>query len=266
MEKLYEQICAAVREAGTIVLQATAEGKNVREKTSRHDLVTAYDARVQRFLQERLLALLPEAGFLGEEDGGRLESASAWRFIVDPIDGTMNFIRTLRRSCISVGLAQGERMEFGAVYDPYHDELFTAVRGAGAFLNGAPIHVSDCDMAHALVYIGSSPYYPDCIPQTFALAQKLTETCSDIRRSGSAALELCDVACGRVEAYFEYRLSPWDYAAGSLIVTEAGGKISALNGEALRFDQKCSVAAANALCHAPLLQMAEQAQQQTSQN
>ena len=106
MEKLYEQICAAVREAGAIVLQATAEGKNVREKTSRHDLVTAYDARVQRFLQERLLALLPEAGFLGEEDGGRLESASAWRFIVDPIDGTMNFIRTLRRSCISVGLAR----------------------------------------------------------------------------------------------------------------------------------------------------------------
>ena len=243
MEKLYEQICAAVREAGAIVLQATAEGKNVREKTSRHDLVTAYDARVQRFLQERLLALLPEAGFLGEEDGGRLEAASAWRFIVDPIDGTMNFIRTLRRSCISVGLAQGERMEFGVVYDPYHDELFTAVRGAGAFLNGAPIHVSDCDMAHALVYIGS-----------------------DIRRSGSAALELCDVACGRVEAYFEYRLSPWDYAAGSLIVTEAGGSITDLDGGGLRFDQKCSVAAANPLCHAPLLQMAEQAQQQTSQN
>ena len=135
MEKLYEQICAAVREAGAIVLLATAEGKNVREKTSRHDLVTAYDARVQRFLQERLLALLPEAGFLGEEDGGRLEAASAWRFIVDPIDGTMNFIRTLRRSCISVGLAQGERMEFGAVYDPYHDELFTAVRGARAGLH-----------------------------------------------------------------------------------------------------------------------------------
>lgn len=266
MNELYENICAAVREAGGIVLQATNEGKHAREKTSRHDLVTAYDARVQRFLQERLLALLPGAGFLGEEDGGRLKAENGWRFIVDPIDGTMNFIRDLRRSCISVGLARGDVMEFGAVYDPYHDELFTAARGEGAFLNGVPIHVSDCDMPHALVYIGSAPYYPDCIPQTFYLAQRLTETCSDIRRSGSAALELCDVACGRVEAYFEYRLCPWDYAAGSLIVTEAGGRISSLDGGALQFDQKCSIAAANALCHAPLLALAEEAQQQRSQN
>lgn len=157
-------------------------------------------------------------------------------------------------------------MEFGAVYDPYHDELFTAARGEGAFLNGAPIRVSGCDMPHALVYIGSSPYYPECLPQTFYLARRLTETCSDIRRSGSAALELCDVACGRVEAYFEYRLCPWDYAAGSLIVTEAGGRVSALDGGALQFDRKCSIAAANALCHAPLLRLAEEAQQQTSQN
>ena len=266
MNELYEKICAVMREAGSIILQASESGKHVQEKTSRHDLVTAYDARVQRFLQERLLALLPEAGFLGEEDGADTGSDREYRFIVDPIDGTTNFIHDLRRSCISVALERGSQIEFGAILNPYANELFMAVRGAGALLNGSPIHVSRYDMPHALAYVGASPYYPGCIPQTFYLARRLAETCVDIRRSGSAALELCDVACGRADAYFECLLSPWDYAAGSLIVTEAGGCVTAMDGSSLSFDRRSSLAAANALCHAPLLALAEEAARQTSQN
>lgn len=265
MKKLYEEICAVVREAGAIILHAEKNEMHTQEKSSRHDVVTAYDARVQQFLQTRLLELLPEAGFLGEEEGGELAGRSGWLFVVDPIDGTMNFLRGRSRSCVSVGLARDDVMQFGAVYDPYHDELFHAVRGEGAFLNGAPIHVSEYDMPHALAYVGASPYYPDCLPLTFALAQRLTEDCSDIRRSGSAALELCDVACGRVDLYFECRLSPWDYAAGSLIVTEAGGYAGTMDGTPLRFREKCSLAAANRRCYAPLMERIELCRQQTSQ-
>lgn len=266
MKELYSRICAVVRQAGAIFLEASESGMHVHEKTSRHDLVTAYDARVQQFLQTELLALLPEAGFLGEEEGGALALEREWRFIVDPIDGTMNFIRDRRRSCVSVGLAHHGVMEFGVVYDPYCDELFTAARGEGSFLNGNRIHVSDCDLPHALAYVGPSPYYAECLPLTFALARRLTEVCVDIRRSGSAALELCDIACGRADLFYECRLSPWDYAAGSLIVTEAGGKITAMDGSALRLDEKCSLAAANVHCHAPLLSLIAEVRQQTSQN
>lgn len=265
MKKLYEDILAVVREAGEIVLHAEKNEMHTQEKSSRHDVVTAYDARVQRFLQTRLLALLPEAGFLGEEEGGEQAGESGWLFVVDPIDGTMNFLRGRSRSCVSVGLARDDEMQFGAVYDPYHDELFCAARGEGAFLNGKRIRVSDYDLPHALAYVGPSPYYPDCLPLTFALARRLTEDCSDIRRSGSAALELCDVACGRADLYYECRLSPWDYAAGSLIVTEAGGHVSTMEATPLRFREKCSLAAANGLCYAPLMERIEAARGQTSQ-
>ena len=256
---MVQTIADIVRAAGQIILQADAD-KHVRRKSSKHDLVTRYDTQVQEFLCCALLDILPGAGFYGEEDDGDAVCLSGLHFIVDPIDGTTNFIKGLRRSCVSVALADGERIALGVIYNPYTDEMFTAEAGKGAFLNGEPIHASRCGMDEAVVYAGASPYYPACYDETFHLARSLMGRCVDIRRSGSAALELCDVACGRAEAYFEALLSPWDYAAGSLIVQEAGGFATDIAGKPLQFAERSSLAAANPACFDELLRLAREAE------
>lgn len=255
---MLQAMTQAVRAAGEIILQAD-EDKGVRQKSSKHDLVTRYDTQVQAFLRRALLEALPGAGFFAEEDDGGPAQLRGVHFIVDPIDGTTNFIKGLRRSCVSVALAEEQRVLYGVIYNPYADEMFTAEAGKGACLNGAPIHVSRCSMDEAVVYTGASPYYPACYDETFRLARSLMGLCVDIRRSGSAALELCDVACGRAEAYFEALLSPWDYAAGALIVREAGGDVTDMAGKPLQFAEKSSVAAANGACFSALLHLAEEA-------
>ena len=252
-------IADIVRAAGRIILEADAD-KHVRRKSSKHDLVTRYDMQVQEFLRCALRDILPGAGFYGEEDGGAGTSLQGLHFIVDPIDGTTNFVKGLRRSCVSVALADGARVVSGVIYNPYADEMFTAEAGKGACLNGEAIHVSRCCMDEAVVYTGASPYYPACYDATFRLARSLMGRCVDIRRSGSAALELCDVACGRAEAYFEALLSPWDYAAGSLIVLEAGGSVTDMAGTPLQFAEKSSLAAANPACFDELLRLAREAE------
>ena len=251
-----ESISAVVREAGKIVREAGRD-KGVHEKSGHQDLVTRYDAEVQRFLEQRLLALLPEAGFLGEEDLGEdVHADREYVFVVDPIDGTTNFVKGSPHCGISVGLARRGRMVAGVVYDPYLDELFSAGLGEGAYLNGKPIRVSEAGMDDAVSVVGTSPYYRQYADVTFAMGRRLFDRNLDIRRSASAALDLCYVAAGRVDCYFECLLSPWDYAAGSLIVQEAGGIATDLAGGPLRFDRKCSLAAANAACHAELLRIA----------
>lgn len=254
---MLERILPAVRAAGEIILQADTD-KGVREKSSKHDLVTRYDVQVQEFLRRAFAEAMPGTGFFAEEDDGGPVQTQGLHAIVDPIDGTTNFIKGLRRSCVSVAVADGPRVLCGAVYNPYADEMFTAELGAGAQLNGAPIHVSGCGMDEAVVYTGASPYYPACYDETFRLARSLMGVCVDIRRSGSAALELCDVACGRAEAYFEALLSPWDYAAGALIVQEAGGVVADMTGAGLQFVQKSSVLAANRQCWDAMRQLAAQ--------
>lgn len=264
MTELYEKICEAAREAGRIIMDAKKD-KHTQEKTSRHDLVTEYDVRVQHFLQERLLTILPGAGFFGEEDGGQCRLHGEWLFIVDPIDGTSNFIWDLHRSCVSIGLERAGEIVFGVVYNPYQDELFTAVRGEGAYCNGVRIHVSGDPMEHTMAYAGMAPYNPEHMDMTFRMARKLAEACVDVRRSGSAALELCDVAMGRMGAYVECTAAPWDYAAGALIVREAGGVTGDLEGRPLQYRQKTSVAAASALCWEPLMALTESARQELAQ-
>jgi len=252
---ILEQLCDAIRAAGKTILSAGGD-LGVEEKSSSHDLVTRYDAAVQAQLRESLLALEPEADFFGEEGTHASSSDAACRFIVDPIDGTTNFIKGLRHSCVSAGFERAGKIILGAVYNPYSDELFSAERGVGSFLNGRPLRVTDQPMEKAVAFFGTSPYYPDCLNETFRLARQLTESCIDIRRSGSAALDLCEVAAGRAELFYEYRLSPWDYAAGSLIVAEAGGLVSTLAGAPLQFREKSSVAAGNPACWPQLIRLA----------
>ena len=242
---MLDEIISIVREAGELVLAAHDVSAQTHEKTSAADLVTEYDVAVENFLREKLLALLPEAVFFGEEEAGPDHPERGWAFIVDPIDGTTNFVRGLKQSAISVGLSKDGVVEYGVVYDPYKNEMFSAKRGGGAFLNGAPIHVSDKPLAEGIFAMGTALYRPELFPPTLRMIEQLFARSCDFRRMGAAALDLCAVACGRVEAFFEYSLCPWDYAAGSLLITEAGGAICTLEGEALPVVRRCSVWASN---------------------
>lgn len=239
---MYEIIETIVRSAGEIVLHAKHIGQSVQEKTSHCDLVTKYDGMVQEYLHSELLTAFPEAGFYGEEEEEHdIEGKTAY-FIVDPIDGTMNFVRHARHSCISVGLMKDGQMEYGAVYQPYTGEMFTAQRGKGAYLNGRPLKMRDAPLSESIAMFGSAIYYRDTIPATARIMQQTLPLVLDFRRSGSAALDICYLAAGRADLFFEACIRPWDYAAATLIAQEAGAVVSALDGTPLRYIDRCSVA------------------------
>ena len=250
---MLDRLIAVVRRAGDMIRDAHDIEKDTREKNGAADLVTKYDVAVQAFLQKELLALVPEADFLGEE-GEHETLDKPWVFVVDPIDGTTNFVRHMHHSNIAVALVHEGCVAYGVVYNPFTEEMFAARRGGGAFLNGRPIHVSDRDMSHAITMCGSTIYDRRFTDRSFSLMRRLYDLGLDFRRFGSAELDVCYVACGRAEVFFECRLSPWDYAAGSLILTEAGGKITRLDGSPIDPYRGGSVWATNGVCH-PVLEL-----------
>ena len=220
-EKILSRIEAAEREAAELMLHA--RGILAETKSGRRDVVTEYDRRVQELLMTRLREAVPGARFFCEEMDDRDRLDAPQLFIIDPIDGTMNFVHGFHHSCISVAYAESGTVTAAAVYNPYVDELFTAVRGAGAYLNGSPIRVTEAGLGASVVCYGTSPYDASLADRTFRLARRVYDASLDLRREGSAALDLCTVAAGRAGLYFEMKVSLWDYAAGDLIVREAGG-------------------------------------------
>ncbi len=244
---MLDQIIEIVKSAGAIVTGARDIAAGTHEKTSAADLVTEYDVAVEAYLKRELLALLPEAVFYGEEEKENTDPTHGWAFIVDPIDGTTNFVRGLRQSAVSVALARDGRVEYGVVLDPSKGELFSARRGGGAFLNGQPIHVSDKPLSQGIFGMGTAIYRREYLEPTMRLTEQLFRRSCDFRRLGAAALDICNVACGRTELFFEYSLCPWDYAAASLMVTEAGGGICTLDGSPLDVSRRCSVWVSNAV-------------------
>lgn len=242
---MLEQIISIVREAGEIVLSAHDVWSQTHEKSSAADLVTEYDLAVERFLKEKLPPLVPGSLFFGEEEKENASPLTGWVFIVDPIDGTTNFVRGLKHSAISVALAHDGVVEYGVVYDPYKDEIFSARRGGGAFLNGRPIHVSERPLDQGVFGMGTAIYDRQFIAPTMRVTEQLFRRSCDFRRLGAAALDLCGVACGRLDLFFEYSLSPWDHAAGGLILIEAGGVLSTLEGRPMDYTRRCSVWASN---------------------
>lgn len=245
MDRLVDRIAAVVKDCGKIIVQADRSPAMVDEKQGHANFVTVYDRKVQEELRRRLLDILPEAVFVGEEEDIHASIEKGYAFIVDPIDGTTNFIKDYRTSAISVGLTKDAKQYIGVVYNPYLDEMFTAQAGQGAYCNGAPIHVSDQPLSNGIVIFGTAPYYEELNEESFRLAYEYFRKSLDIRRSGSSAIDLCNVAAGRAELFFELRLSPWDYAAGSLIVREAGGKVSSVDGSDITLSEPCSVKAWN---------------------
>lgn len=244
-QKLLEKITEIVKEAGSILTDAVDIEKTIEVKGGKANFVTAFDKKVQDFLFAKLKGILPDAVFIGEEEETHKELPEGYAFIIDPIDGTTNFMKGCCASCISVGLLKKGQPEMGVVYNPYLDEMFWAQKGKGAFCNGKQIHVSEHELKDGLVLFGTAPYNEELAKKSFAYAYELFIRSMDVRRSGSAAIDLCNVACGRAELYFELLLSPWDYAAGALILTEAGGCISDPDGRPLSFDEKCGVVAGN---------------------
>ena len=193
-------------------------------RKSENDFVTEMDLKSENMIRELLLTACPEDEFFGEESGGATKAAGRW--VVDPIDGTANFMRGERLYTISIAYEHEGELVVGCVYCPGTDEMFVGVRGEGATCNGKPIHVSDIDILRdAIVHLGFGHRNPDILAETEPVLFPLLRTVSDLRRSGSAAYDLCNVAAGRAEAFIEQGLSLYDYAAGWVILTEAGGRM-----------------------------------------
>lgn len=224
-----EQIIRTVKDAGEIILTAHEQEESVTAKEGKKNFVTKYDVAVQEYLFKELAKIVPEAEFIGEE-GDSKKDITSLRFVIDPIDGTTNFMQDYRCSCISVAICEGDEPVIGVVYNPYSNEIFSAEKGKGAYLNGKEIKVSDRTLADGLALFGTSPYHPENTDETFALLRKVFDYSRDIRRSGSAAYDICAVACGRCEIFFEKELQPWDYAAGTVILREAGGVAETYDG------------------------------------
>lgn len=241
---MLDKIISIVKEAGKIILSAHDQESAVTAKEGKKNFVTKFDVAVQDYLFEKLGEAFPEAEFVGEEGENNFES-KALRFIIDPIDGTTNFMQDYRCSCISVALCKENEVVAGVVYNPYNGEIFSAEKGNGAYLNGERISVSDRPLSDGLALFGTSPYHPENTDETFALLRKVFDFCRDIRRSGSAAYDICMIACGRCEVFFEKSLQPWDIAAGTLILKEAGGVALNYQGEEIDFSKPNDVVFAN---------------------
>ncbi len=244
--KLEELVCRA---GDALPLGRDASQLQIQEKSGPANYVTVFDKATQQFLAEGCHALAPEALFIGEEedaggDGGNADTLPCC-FVVDPIDGTANFIRGWRHSAVSLAYLEQGQAVIAVVYDPALRECFTAVKGAGAYVNGQQLQVSDTPCKDAVVGFGSSPYYPALRQQSIQILDKLLPQIGDVRRAGSAALDLAWLAAGRMDGFFELRLSPWDWAAGSLLVTEAGGMISDPVGAPLGYAVPKGVVAGN---------------------
>ena len=246
-------VVQAAREAGSILLSTHDLRNAVSEKEGVGNFVTTYDVKVQNFLRKKLLTAVPQAHFVGEDDTVHDDALHGLAFIVDPIDCTANFVRGWKHSAVSIALAQDGELILGVVYNPYRDEMFTAQKGRGALLDGQPIHVSARTMDRGVFCFGTSPYDRALRARSFRIASRLMDRMQDLRRFGSAALDLTDIACGRAELGFECILQPWDYAAGALILQEAGGRISQLDGSPITLDRPCSILSGNPLVHAAFL-------------
>ncbi len=245
-----------LRDAAQIMLRERPD--NITSKEGHANLVTQADRKTQDALQERLLKLLPGSVMFGEEkENEPLGDGPTW--VVDPNDGTLNYIHGLMHSAIAVALVEGRQARLSAVYNPYRDELFTAEKGQGAFLNGQPVRVAEHPFPRALTFYGSSPYDPSLVEATFEAVKDLMRQTADVRRFGSAILDLAYLASGRADIFFEYSLSPWDYTAGKLLVEEAGGVFRLLNlrNDQLDYSKPAAVFAANPVCAKEALELVE---------
>jgi len=250
MSNFLDAAIEIAREAGQVVL---AHRGVTFELKGDYDLVTAADKASEKLIISRLRERFPDHGIVAEE-GGRAEMEAELRWYVDPLDGTTNFAHQYPVWNVTLALAKKGEVIAGVVYDPLNRELFTAERGSGARLNGAPMRVSSANaLSDALVSTGF-PSHKRHQNVNIHFYYQLAMLTHGVRRGGSAALDLAYAACGRLEAFWEFGLNPWDMAAGILLVEEAGGKVSGMRGEPMSLNGRY-VVADNGLIHGELLQV-----------
>ncbi len=236
MKKDYRQLCLHVcdvaRDAGQFIRDEMPRlSASDIESKGLHNYVTHVDTTAEKRIVKALEHLLPEAGFIVEEDSIS-KQGNATRWVVDPLDGTTNFIHGLPCFSVSIALMRHDKTLLGVVYEVNHDECFYAWQGGGAYLNGNPIRVSSADTLNDSLLATGFPYYDYSLMEKYIdLLTWCLRNSQGVRRIGSAAVDLAYVACGRFDGFFEYSLNPWDVAAGSLIVTEAGGKVTDFSGK-----------------------------------
>ena len=205
-------------------------GFEVHDKGVRENIVTSSDLAVQHFLTEQLQLRFPDVGFLCEEEDLNDVTGHDEVWVIDPIDGTANYARGNENCCVSLALVEKGEPILGVVYSPWRGELYTAQKGKEAHCNGKPIHVSKRPFEQGLLFTAMSTYRKDLAKSCSDIIYDLYMECNDVRRTGSAAVEICLMAAGFAELYFEMRLMPWDYAAAGLILSEAGGTVYDFDG------------------------------------
>jgi myo-inositol-1(or 4)-monophosphatase len=243
------------REAGAIQRERYETTLAIGTKSASIDLVTEVDHACERHLVDALRRERPGDALLAEEGGERAVAAAAWRWLIDPLDGTVNYAHGYPCFCVSLGVEHAGRREVGIVYDPLRDELFEAVRGGGARRNDRPIRVSSEDtVGRALLATGFAYDVHHSPIDNLAQLGRAVKRAGGVRRDGSAALDLCYVACGRFDGFWELKLRPWDVAAGILIVEEAGGRVTDLAGDPPP-ESGVEIAASNGRIHDELLRV-----------
>ncbi len=240
MNQQHLDVAIAAARAGAKELMRYRDSRTVSEKAPK-DLVTDADLASQQAVREILLGAFEGYAFVGEEEGetepppavrrGDTDAPPCW--VVDPLDGTINYVHQLQSFAVSIGLYQAGKMRLGVILDPVTEELFTAIDGGGAHLNGKPLHTSDCtDLSDALVACSFPAGVKGDSPEVTRFVRVL-EYCRSLRRLGSCALNMCYVAAGRLDGYWATNVSPWDSAAGIVIAREAGAELTAYDGTPL---------------------------------
>ena len=235
----------AARRAGNVIQRASNNIDAIRIERKKHnDFVSEVDRAAEQSIIESILEAYPKHAILAEESGARGIGESEYEWIIDPIDGTTNFIHGHPQYCVSIALAHKGQIQQGVIYDPNRNDLFTASRGVGAFLNDRRIRVSKRTLMNECVISTGFPVTDQSYIDTYlAMLKEVVGKTAGVRREGSAALDLCNVACGRVDGFWEFNLKPWDIAAGSLLVQEAGGIVTDMKGEQEWFESGDIVAA-----------------------
>ena len=239
------------REAGQILRNRFGQPHDVRFKGT-IDLVTEADQAAEDLIADRLRTVCPDHVLLCEEGSVGATAGSTYRWVVDPLDGTTNFAHGLPTFAVSIALEDAGNPVVGVVYDPMRDELFVARKGAGATLNGGPIHVSAVDRLIASILVTGFSYDFARRAQQADVWRDILIRVQGIRQTGSAALNLCYIAAGRLDGYWERGIAPWDVAAGAVMVTEAGGAVTDMRGGAFRSDDR-EILASNGTLHDELL-------------
>lgn len=255
LEKLTEKVRQLAIETGKFLRQECSQfDRNKVQEKNAHDYVSYVDKESERCIVSQLHEMLPEAGFIAEEGSGSL-TTEEYCWVIDPLDGTTNFIHNNAPFCISIALRNREEILLGVVYEVCRDECFWAWKGSPAYLNGKEIHVTPIDnLDRAFIELGF-PYDAERFrPIITRLIERLYGRVGGLRLLGSAAVELCYIAAGRFEARFEGLLGPWDIAAGTIILTQAGGKVSDFKG-GNTFYSGHEVLASNGKIHDQLLKI-----------